>query len=67
VRAAQKPRIVESARWWKQGFQGAVFDAPIASLPQPDVSIIISDVRNTISHLTVSGLTVDIFFLVGEQ
>ncbi|CAE6441626.1 unnamed protein product [Rhizoctonia solani] len=46
VRAAQKPRIVESARWWKQGFQGAVFDVPIASLPQPDVSIIISDTSN---------------------
>ncbi|KAF8704572.1 histidine acid phosphatase family, partial [Rhizoctonia solani] len=46
VRAAQKDRIVESARWWKQGFQGGSFDVPITSLPQPDVSIIISDTSN---------------------
>ncbi|CAE6359559.1 unnamed protein product [Rhizoctonia solani] len=46
VRAAQKDRIVESARWWKQGFQGGAFDVSIASLPQPDVSIIISDASN---------------------
>ncbi|CUA76359.1 hypothetical protein RSOLAG22IIIB_12240 [Rhizoctonia solani] len=46
VRAAQKDRIVESARWWAQGFQGGVYDIPIANLPEPDVSIIISDLSN---------------------
>ncbi|KAJ1307057.1 hypothetical protein OPQ81_008036 [Rhizoctonia solani] len=46
VRAAKKDRIVESARWWTQGFQGGTYDVPISSLPQPDVSIIISDTSN---------------------
>ncbi|KAL5632998.1 hypothetical protein ACGC1H_003477 [Rhizoctonia solani] len=46
VRAAQKDRIVESARWWTQGFQGGAYDVPIANLPEPDVSIIISDTSN---------------------
>ncbi|CAE7205589.1 unnamed protein product, partial [Rhizoctonia solani] len=46
VRAALKDRIVESARWWAQGFQGGAYDVPIASLPQPDVSIIINDTSN---------------------
>ncbi|KAG8694515.1 hypothetical protein FRC11_002150 [Ceratobasidium sp. 423] len=45
VRAAKKDRIVESARWWRQGFQGGAYDVSIDSLPQPDVSIIISDVH----------------------
>lgn len=45
VRAANKDRIVESARWWKQGFEGGAFHVAISSLPQPDVSIRIGDVR----------------------
>ncbi|KAH7327619.1 histidine phosphatase superfamily [Rhizoctonia solani] len=46
VRAAKKDRIVESARWWTQGFQGGSYDVPTLSLPEPDVSIIISDTSN---------------------
>ncbi|KDN33835.1 hypothetical protein RSAG8_13075, partial [Rhizoctonia solani AG-8 WAC10335] len=46
VRAAKKDRIVESARWWAQGFQGGEYDVPIANLPEPDVSIIIGDTSN---------------------
>ncbi|QRV98152.1 histidine phosphatase family containing protein [Ceratobasidium sp. AG-Ba] len=46
VRAASLDRIVESSRWWRQGFEGGRFDISISSLPEPD--LVISGTNNTL-------------------
>jgi hypothetical protein len=42
VRTAKKERILESSRWWLQGFEGGAFDVAVSSLPQPNL---VTDVR----------------------
>ncbi|CAE6417610.1 unnamed protein product [Rhizoctonia solani] len=39
VRAANKPRIVESSQWWKQGFEGKPFDVAQHNLVKADLTI----------------------------
>ncbi|KAG9126995.1 hypothetical protein FRC07_001075 [Ceratobasidium sp. 392] len=46
VRASDKERIVESSRWWRQGFEGGDFNIAILNLPQPD--LILNTVNNTL-------------------
>lgn len=46
VRAADKARIVESSRWWRQGFEGRPFETDLGDLPQPDLAIPISVTSN---------------------
>lgn len=48
MRAAGKERIIESSRWWKQGFEGGPFEVAVDSLPQPDLTIPISKVRSLV-------------------
>ncbi|QRV88869.1 histidine phosphatase family containing protein [Ceratobasidium sp. AG-Ba] len=47
IRTASKERILESSRWWRQGFEGGVFDISIANLPLPD--LILSTINNTLA------------------
>ncbi|KDN47029.1 hypothetical protein RSAG8_03806, partial [Rhizoctonia solani AG-8 WAC10335] len=39
VRASKKKRIVESSRWWKQGFEGRPFDVDEFNLVQSNLTI----------------------------
>ncbi|KAG8726554.1 hypothetical protein FRC12_023293 [Ceratobasidium sp. 428] len=53
IRSSEKERIVESSRWWRQGFEGSPFNVPISSLPQPD--LILDTVNNTLDITTCAA------------
>ncbi|KAG9103772.1 hypothetical protein FRC06_008090 [Ceratobasidium sp. 370] len=53
IRTAEKDRIVESSRWWRQGFEGGAFDVSVSSLPQPD--LILDTVNNTLDISTCTA------------
>ncbi|KAG8748434.1 hypothetical protein FRC10_005981 [Ceratobasidium sp. 414] len=53
IRTAEKDRIVESSRWWRQGFEGGAFDVSISSLPQPD--LILDTTNNTLDINTCAA------------
>ncbi|KAF8606065.1 phosphoglycerate mutase-like protein [Ceratobasidium sp. AG-I] len=46
VRASLKDRILESSRWWIQGFEGSPYNVAIANLPAPNVTIPIGPTSN---------------------
>ncbi|KAG8726552.1 hypothetical protein FRC12_023294, partial [Ceratobasidium sp. 428] len=53
IRSSEKERIVESSRWWRQGFEGGPFNIPVPSLPQPN--LILDTVNNTLDINTCAA------------
>ncbi|KAG9075413.1 hypothetical protein FS749_012924, partial [Ceratobasidium sp. UAMH 11750] len=53
IRTAEKDRIVESSRWWRQGFEGGAFDVSVSNLPQPD--LILDTANNTLDINTCAA------------
>lgn len=45
VRASLKDRILESSKWWIQGFEGGSYNVAVTSLPAPNLGIPIGPVR----------------------